>query len=285
MAEAGVAPSRKTTVMLQRRIMSRPATHGSAATAASRPLAVWLAGTIRLDDYLAMTERLAGEVAEGRGRNPTLVICELEPCITIGRVGSRADVRLSDDDLRARRLAVRFTGRGGGAVLHGPGQVVVAWSAALADLGLEKHDVGGFVERFLGGLAAALAAVRCGSGTLLPAAHGIAGRSGLLAAVGLAVRRGVACHGAVLNVCPSLDLFQRVDTIPARLRAGGGHATSTMGSIEADVQRRVRLQDVRTALVQGLADAFAFPRTHVNAGFPIRFPAPSSQSEVISRVG
>ena len=85
-----------------------------------------------------MTERLAGEVAEGRGRNPTLVICELEPCITIGRVGSRADVRLSDDDLRARRLAVRFTGRGGGAVLHGPGQVVVAWSAALADLGLEK---------------------------------------------------------------------------------------------------------------------------------------------------
>ena len=57
------------------------------------------------------------------------------------------------------------------------------------------------------------------------------------------------------------------------------------GSIEADVQRRVRLQDVRTALVQGLADAFAFPRTHVNAGFPIRFQSPPSQPEVISRVG
>jgi lipoyl(octanoyl) transferase len=265
-----------------------PATDQSSAAPLAtlrKPLAVWLAGTIRLDDYLALTERLAGEVAEGRGRNPTLVVCELEPCITIGRAGSRADVRLSDDDLRARRLAVRFTGRGGGAVPHGPGQVVVAWSAALADLGLAERDVGGLVARFLGGLAAALAAVRCGSATVLPAAHGIAGRSGLLAAVGLAVRRGVACHGAVLNVCPSLDVFQRVDTIPARLRPTACGASSTMGSIEADVQRRVRLQDVRTAVVQGLTEAFAFPRIHVNAGFPIRFPAPPSQPEVISRVG
>jgi lipoate-protein ligase B len=95
----------------------------------------------------------------------------------------------------------------------------------------------------------------------------------------------MACHGAVLNVCPPLDLFQRVDTIPSRVQPVSLGAASTMGSIEADVQRRVRLQDVRTALVQGLADAFAFPRTHVNAGFPIRFQSPPSQPEVISRVG
>jgi hypothetical protein len=86
----------------------------SPSSGSRKPLAVWLAGGIRLDDYLTLAERLAGEVADQRGRNPTLVICELEPCITIGRAGSRADVRLSDDDLRARRLAIRFTGRGGG---------------------------------------------------------------------------------------------------------------------------------------------------------------------------
>jgi lipoyl(octanoyl) transferase len=256
-----------------------------AHSASRRPLAVWLAGTIRLDDYLAMTERLAGDVADPHGRNPTLVVCELEPCITIGRTGSRADVRLSDDDLRARRLGIRFTGRGGGAVVHGPGQVVVAFAATLPDLGLAEHDVGGFLERFLRGLAAAVASVRCGSGTVVPGVHGIVGRSGLLAAVGLAFRRGVACHGAAINVCPPLDLFHRVDTIPSRLRPSGIDVPSTMGSIEADVQRRVRLQDVRTALVQGLADAFDFPRTHVNAGFPIRFQSPPNQPEVVSRVG
>jgi len=257
----------------------------SPSSGSRKPLAVWLAGGIRLDDYLTLAERLAGEVADQRGRNPTLVICELEPCITIGRAGSRADVRLSDDDLRARRLAIRFTGRGGGAVPHGPGQVVAAIFARLEDLGLAEHDVGGFVERFQQGLAAAVAAVHCGSGAVVPGGRGIVGRSGILAAVGLAFRRGVACHGAFLNVCPPLDVFQRVDTIPAKVPSTGVGVPSTMGSIEADVQRRVRLQDVRTALVQGLADAFAFPRTHVNAGFPIRFQSPPSQPEVISRVG
>ena len=52
---------------------------------------MWLGGTIGWDDYLAMSERLAGEVADPRGRNPTLVVCEFEPSITVGRLGSRSD--------------------------------------------------------------------------------------------------------------------------------------------------------------------------------------------------
>jgi len=249
-----------------------------------KPLAVWLAGTIGLDDYLAMAERLAGEVADPAGRNPTLVVCEFQPCISIGRGGSRADVRLTDDELRLRRLAVRFVGRGGGAVLHGPGQVVAAMFARLDDLGMAAHDAGGFVERFQRGLAAAITAVSCGSGTVAEGVHGVFGRTGLLAAVGLAFRRGVACHGAFLNVCPALDLFPRVDTIPNRLLFAPPRLPATMGSLEADVQRRVRLQDARTALAQGFADAFGFPRTHVNAGFPIRLQPPT-QPERVRRVG
>jgi lipoyl(octanoyl) transferase len=254
-------------------------------SAPRKPLAVWLAGTTRFGDYLSMAERLAGEVAEPGGRNPTLVLCEFEPVITIGRGGSRADVRLADDDLRERRLAVRFTGRGGGAVLHGPGQVVAAVFARLEDLGLAADDVGGFAGRLLRGLAAAIATVRCGSGAVVPGLHGIAGRSGLLAAAGLAVRRGVVCHGAFVNVCPSLDLFHRVDTIPRRGRPDEATVPATMGSIEADVQRRVRLQDARTAIIESISAAFDVPRMHVNAGFPIRIQSRPEQPEVVSRVG
>lgn len=263
--------------------------HASAppATSARRPLAVWLAGSIRWADYLAMSERLAGEVADQAGRNPTLVICELEPCITIGRLGSRADVRLADEDLRARRIPVAFTGRGGGAVLHGQGQVVVALTASLHDLGLGPHDVGGYLIRFQEALAAAIRAARCGSAATHPSASGVFGRTGLLAALGVAVRRGVACHGAFVNVCPAVDLHHRIDTLPVRQRLPGGESLPrTMGSLESDVQRRVRLQDVRTALVQSLGDAFAFPRTHINAGFPFRINAVApNQPEVVSRVG
>lgn len=262
-----------------------PSVAASLTSAERKPLAVWLAGVIAFDDYLVMAERLAGEAAQPNVRLPTLVLCELAPVITIGRAGSRADVRLSDEDLRARRLAVRFTGRGGGAVLHGPGQVVVALFARLEDLGFGRDDVGRFVERFQRGVAEAIGAARCGSGFLEPGVHAVSGRSGIVAALGLAIRRGVACHGAFVNVCPPLDLFPRIDTIPRRLRPAGTVGPSTMGSIEADVQRRVRLQDVRTALVQGIADAMDVPRVHINAGFPIRIPSPPNQPEVARSVG
>jgi hypothetical protein len=58
-----------------------------------------------------------------------------------------------------------------------------------------------------------------------------------------------------------------------------------MGSIEADVQRRVRLQDVRTAIIESVAGAFDVPRMHVNAGFPFRIQSRPEQPEVVSRVG
>jgi lipoyl(octanoyl) transferase len=261
--------------------------HAASSAPLRKPLAVWLGGTIGWDDYVAMAERLAGEVTDSAGRNPTLVVCELAPGITIGRAGSRADVRLSDDEIRGHRLGVTFTGRGGGAVLHGPGQVTVALFAPLVDLGFAANDVGGYVAAFEAAIARAIRTVRCGA-TTHPGVHGVFGRRGLLAALGIAVRRGVACHGASVNVSPPLDLHQRIDTLPARLLGDlpGGTLPATMGSIEADVQRRVRLQDVRTAVVESLADAFAVPRIHMNAGFPYRLhPATPNQPEVVSRVG
>lgn len=259
----------------------------SSRAGARKPLAVWLAGTIRRADHLALNERLAGEVAESEGRLPTLVVCELEPCITIGRLGSRADVRLSDDDLASRRLGVAFMGRGGGAVVHGPGQVVVSLVASLGDLGHGPHDVGGYLDRLQAALAGAIGSARCGSATIRPGVHGVFGRTGLLAAVGVAVRRGVVCHGAFVNACPALDVAQRVDTMPARIRLSGDDPLpGTMASIESDIQRRVRLQDVRTAVVQAISDAFMFPRTHINAGLPFAVRSASAlPSEITTRVG
>lgn len=264
--------------------MQPPPFRTESVVAVTRPVAAWLAGRIGFDAYSAVAERLAWEVSEPRGRCPTLLVCELEPAITIGRLGSRADVALGDDDLRARRLAVRFTGRGGGAVPHVPGQMFVALFAALADLGLAPHDAGGLEDRFTTGLAAALAQVRCGP-LRVPGVPGVFGRTGLLAAVGLAVRRGVACHGAFVNVCPAPDILPLVQSVPAACRGPGVPAT-TMGSIEAELQRHVRPQDVRTALVHGLAAAFGFPRTLVHSGLPVPVPEDGRrETEVTSRVG
>lgn len=257
---------------------ARPAPSSPPPVPARRPLAVWLAGRIGQDAYALLAERLAWEVSEPGGRPPTLLVSELEPTITIGRLGSRADVDFSAEELLSRGLDVRFVGRGGGAVLHGPGQVFVALFAALEDLGLGRHDVGGYVERFQAGLEAALA--RLGASPVRrPGAHGLFGRTGLLAAVGIAVRRGVACHGGFVNVCPALEPFRQVHVASA---AGAGVAT--MGSLEAEVRRKVRMQDARTALVEGLAAACGFPRTLIQSGFPVAIPQPALPGR-FSRVG
>lgn len=240
---------------------------------------MWLAGTIGLDEWAAMSERLAWDVSEPDGRPPTLVVCELERSITIGRLGSRRDVDLDDDELAAARLQPRFVGRGGGAVFHHPGQVHVALFAALADLGLSPHDAGGVVERMETALEGAVRRLRCGAARD-SGCHGVFGRTGLLATVGMAVRRGIASHGAWLNVTPPPAEARRV-----RTATGSPRGAVAMSSVETAVQRRVRLQDARAALVEQLVDAYAFPASHVHSGFPLPVRGGGDSPEVLSRVG
>lgn len=261
-----------------------------AATEPARSLSVWLSGRVGWTAFGRLTERLAWEASEPGGRGPTLLLCELEPLITIGRQGSRTDVLLSDEELRSRRIDIRFVGRGGGAVLHGPGQLCATLVARLEDLGLHRHDVGAYLTRFEAGLVGALGLLRCGARRLGEGTGsgqpGVIGRTGLLAAIGVAVRRGIACHGAFVNMSVDLSVFARVRTLPrgsAAERRDGFPAT--MGSIEAELRRRVRPQDVRTAIASELALAFGCPRSHVHAGLPAAEWTPARPRLTGERVG
>jgi len=101
----------------------------------------------------------------------------------------------------------------------------------------------------------------------------------------MAVRRGVVAHGGFLNVSPPLELHHRVVAV-RRPTADGGLEPVSMGSIEADIQRRARLQDARTAVIQQLADAFGFEQTHIQSGFPLpRSAAGPAHPECVSHVG
>ena len=99
--------------------MNAPIMNAPKIAPGGRPLrpgvAVWLAGSIGLDAYGAMAERLAWEVSEPDGRPPTLVLYDLAPSITIGRLGSRTDVEIADD------AGVYFAC----AVIAGDGRIVI----------------------------------------------------------------------------------------------------------------------------------------------------------------
>lgn len=282
---AGVAAPRRR--VLQRSMPAAPSLPSLPAVGHGRParrgVAVWLAGPIGLDAWGAMQDRLAWDVSEPGGRPPTLVICEPERSITIGRLGSRRDLDLPDEELARRRLDVRFLGRGGGAILHGPGQIQIALIAALEDLGLDRNDAGGCVERMEAGLEGTIRRLRCGAARD-SGVNGVFGRTGLLAAVGMAVRRGVVSHGAWLNVTRVADTAPDI-THRIRTAAVTPRGPVAMSCIEADVQRRVRLQDARSALVEQLVDAYAFPSSHIQSGFPLPLRQGGDSREVFRSVG
>ncbi|MEC7709190.1 MAG: hypothetical protein VX902_00295 [Planctomycetota bacterium] len=229
-----------------------------------RSLSVWLAGRLQHEAYQSMAERIAWDVSEPNGRSPTLIIYEPAAGITIGRLGSYTDIDISADELASKSLAVRFVGRGGGAVLHGPGQVGIALFAPMEKLGLSSNDIGGFLERFEFGLELAIQSLSC-STTRDSNQPGIFGRSGLVAAVSFAVRRGVVWHGGFVNICPDMGLYRRIHTVPVAM----GMKKRTMGSVQAEIRRKVRLQDARTAIVRSLADAFGCVDVSIQSGVPI----------------
>src|SRR5712692_5787675 len=87
-------------------------------------LQVYLLGSVDFEAALALQRLLAYRVAGDRS-NAALLICEHPPLITVGRHGSRAHILCEPEELRARRWRVRWVNRGGGSILHVPGQLAI----------------------------------------------------------------------------------------------------------------------------------------------------------------
>jgi len=94
-----------------------------------------------------------------------------------------------------------------------------------------------------------------------PGRDGLWGRTGQLAAFGVAVRNWVTYYGAYLNVCPPLGLFRLVQTEPLE------HAP--MSSLVAERCGPVKMTIVRATLVRRLAEAFGCDRYHLHTGHPM----------------
>lgn len=91
------------------------------AAAAGRALEAHLLGQIDFDTALALQQHLVYEAGGRRDESITLLVCEHPPIITIGRGGSRSQLRATTAELTSRQLEVRFVSRGGGAIVHAPG--------------------------------------------------------------------------------------------------------------------------------------------------------------------
>jgi lipoyl(octanoyl) transferase len=218
-------------------------------------LRVYLLGSVEFEAALTLQRTLAFHAAEER-RSASLVLCEHPPLITVGRDGSPADIRCDFDELRARRWPVRWVNRGGGCVLHLPGQLAIYPIVALDARGL---GVTAYVERLQYILVSMLDDFGV-KGVTRPGQPGVWVGPRLIASVGVAVRDWVAYFGAVLNINP--DLF------PFRIVRSGPNEKEPMTSLARERRGPLRPSLARERLLEHFTTAFPFERTTMFSNHP-----------------
>jgi lipoyl(octanoyl) transferase len=216
-----------------------------------------LLGLIDHPRCLALQQRLVDEIGGRNDGQIALLLCEHPNLITVGRAGSAADLALGSDLLTNHRLETRWIGRGGGCVVHTPGQLAIY---PIVPLAWHHFSVGEYLDRLQTGILNALDEIGI-RGHLRPGRHGIWGRTGQLVALGVAVRNWVSYHGAFINVCPTMGLFRLVRTDPLE--------STRMSCLVAERGQAVRMTAVRSAIVRHLAEALGCPRCHMHTGHPL----------------
>lgn len=177
-------------------------------------------------DYLAAL-RLQANLVEFKQREPSsdlLLFVEHPHVYTIGRGGKESNI------LAPQQVPVYRTSRGGDVTYHGPGQLVVYPIINL------RSKLRKAVHRYLRNLemSAILTLRDFGlDGTRRPPYTGIWIENRKVAAIGVAVRRGITYHGLALNVNVDLAYFQRIvpcgltwADVTSMTRELGGHQSA-----------------------------------------------------------
>lgn len=215
---------------------------------ADMALQVYLLGTIDLPSLLQAQRRMVYDVAGDRSRG-VLVLCDHLHAVSIGREGSCAHVGYEASDLTSREWPVRWVNRGGGVLLHAPGQLAIYPILALDRLGL---DLQGYLDRLHDVLIDVLAGLEIPA-VRRPHRAGVFVRNRMIAHVGVAVRDWVSYFGAAVNVDTDLEPFRPVQC------AGMGEPPMT--SVQREARVPVRASSVRLRLAEAFATAFGFDRT------------------------
>lgn len=177
----------------------------------------WL-GRIGFDEAALLQENIREGVLRGECAE-TLLLCEHEPVITLGRRAQVRHVLLSEAELARRGVMIRRASRGGDVTYHGPGQLVGYPIFRL------RRGVVGHIEAMAAGIVSLLGGYGVAADWRRDC-PGVWVGAEKIAAFGVHVRRGVAIHGFALNLGEMLDAFSAI--IPCGLRGTGVTSVSRL---------------------------------------------------------
>jgi lipoate-protein ligase B len=194
-------------------------------------------------EYLAaleLQEKLVALKQDGTFAD-ILLFVEHPHVYTLGRGGDESNV------LAAQDVPVHRTSRGGDVTYHGPGQLVVY---PIIDL---RSKLRKDVHRYVTNLE--LSAIRTLQehgleGVRRPPFTGIWIDNRKIAAIGVAVRRGITFHGLALNVNTDLSYFNRI--IPCGLN------WADVTSMTRELGINQNLAEVRERFLHHFAEVFGY---------------------------
>lgn len=244
---------------------------GRQSAALGPSVEAYMLGQVDFDACLSLQQRLVYEQSGRDDGQIALVICEHPPLVTVGRQGSRGHIRFDDRQLQSARLNLRWINRGGGCLLHTPGQLAVY---PIVPLFWHGFSVGDYLGRLQQGLLAALADLKIVTSTRSNR-FDIWGRCGKLATLGVAVKGWTSYFGAFLNVCPPMDAVHELLADP----------DGAASSLATERQDPIRMPRVRESVVRHLAEAFGCQRYHYYTSHPLWQPAAPVEQRITAQAG
>jgi lipoate-protein ligase B len=206
------------------------------------PCAVHLLGLVDYGEAYQLQLDLCGRRLSGAIPD-TLLLLEHPPTVTIGKTGRLESVLVSQEELRAAGVALFFTDRGGDATYHGPGQLVVY---PIVDLREHGRDVHAYVHGLEEVVIRALS--RLGVASCRQSHSGVWVEQKQIAAIGIAIKRGITMHGIALNVKPQEAYFRLINPC--------GMAGVPVTSVESLTGRTVSLEEVAAIVAEEFGAVF-----------------------------
>ncbi len=200
-------------------------------------------GVVEYGEAFALQRSLAA--AREAGTIPDiLVLLQHPPVITLGRKASSTNIIAPVAWLRREGVTVHQSTRGGDVTYHGPGQIV-----GYPILNLRGLHLG--AAAYVHGLEAAIIGLLGEFGLTArtdPKYIGVWVGDEKMAAIGVAISRGITMHGFALNVDPNLSHFRLIN--PCGITDRGVTSMSKL------LSRPVSIEEVQPKLITSIARTF-----------------------------
>ncbi len=179
----------------------------AAVEASARTLEARYLGRTSYAEAVRLQEKARHRLIEGRG-NEQLLLLEHPSVYTLGRNAAAADLVATPEWLKAHRVSVEETDRGGEITYHGPGQLV---GYPILDLNPDRRDIRRYVCDLQRVLILTLRDFNLEAEPGLPdRPAGVWVGPRKIASIGVHLRRWITTHGFALNVSTDLTYFDGI---------------------------------------------------------------------------